>query len=87
MNFKMGLIILFLGMLLISCVSAREISSRVDDKEIVDTYSTSYTLHTVNYGDIVVDESDYQRVMINDTITFDTKSTFGLYSVLKVNGK
>ena len=84
---KKLILIALIGLLLIAPVSAKEITSKVDDKEIVDGYCTSYTIHTVDFGDIEVDESQYQQVFINDTITFNTKSDFGLYTVLKINGE
>ena len=88
MTDKRLLLILLMGLLLlIAPVSAKEITSKVDDKEIVSTYGVSYTIHTIDFGDIEVDESQYQQVFINDTITFNTQSDFGLYTVLKINGK
>lgn len=81
------ILIILISLLLISPVAAKEITSKVDDKEIVDTYGTSYTIHTVDFGDIVVPESQYQKVMINDTITFNTESGFGIYDILKINDR
>ncbi len=86
MTGKRIVLICLIGLLLVAPVCAKEITSKVDDKEIVDCYGETYSIHTVKFGDISVLESTYQKVMINDTITFDTKSDFGLYTVLQVNG-
>ena len=72
--------------LLVSPVYAEVITSNVDDKEIVNTYGISYTIHTVDFGDICVSSMDYQKIMINDNITFDTKCGFMLWDILKING-
>lgn len=81
------LICLIIGLLLMTPLHARMITTKVDDKEIVDTYGTSRTLHTVDFGDIVVLSTDYNRVMIGDNITFDTNENFGGYwEILKING-
>lgn len=75
MNFKMGLIILFLGMLLTSCVSAREVTAKVDDKGLIWVQNGGGgivgTLHTC-YGEITVSAEDYNNIMVNDTIRYDT---------------
>lgn len=58
----------------------------VDDKHIIHTYGSCYLIHTVEFGDIEVTEETYQQIWINDTITVETKSSWGLYSVHAVNG-
>ncbi len=87
MDLKSLLIIFCLiGLLLLAPVSAKEINSKVDDKKIIHSYGDGkYFVHTVDFGDIEVSENDYQQVFINDTITFDTRSDWGFYTILKIN--
>lgn len=82
------LLICLIGLLLITPISAKVITTKVDDKEIVNTYGTSYTVHTVDFGDIIVLWEDYNQIMINDNITFNTDGEFGGYwGIQKINGE
>ena len=81
------LIILSIIFLLLAPVSAKTLTTPVTDKEIVDTYGISYTIHTKDFGDINVVCGDYEKILIGDNITFNTKSTFGLWHIEKINGK
>ena len=81
------LICLIMGLLIITPVSAKEITSKVDDKKITQSHGDgSYFIHTVDFGDIKVMEREYQKVFIGDNITFNTESKWGLYTILKING-
>ena len=81
------LIYLIIGLLVITPLSAKEITSKVDDKKIMhDRGDGYYFIHTVDFGDIEVREREYQKVFIGDNITFNTESEWGLYSILKING-
>ena len=85
---KRLLTILIISLLLLSPVAAKEITSKVDDKKIIHTHGDgNYFIHTVDFGDIEVREQEYQEVFINDTVTFDTHSSWGIYTILKVNGE
>lgn len=85
---KRLLIILLVGLLLLAPVYATEVTSKVDDKKIIHTHGESkYFIHTVDFGDIEVTEQDYQEVFINDTVTFNTHSDWGMYTILKINGE
>lgn len=85
---KRLLIILLVGLLLLAPVYATEVTSKVDDKKIMHTYGESkYFIHTVDFGDIEVTEQEYQEVFINDTVTFNTHSDWGMYTILKINGE
>jgi len=87
MNKHFILSCLIIGLLLITPISAKVITTKVDDKQLIDTYGTSRTIHTVDFGDILVLYNDYNRIMINDNITFDTDGNFGGYwTILKING-
>ena len=87
MSKRFILICLIIGLLLITPISAKVITTKVDDKTMVDTYGTSRAVHTVDFGDIIVLDRDYNRIMINDTITFNTDGEFGGYwTILKING-
>ena len=87
MDRKIVLIILLTLILLITPVSAKEITSKVDDKKIIHSYADGYYfIHTVDFGDIEVREREYQKVFIGDNITFDTESSWGIYNILKING-
>lgn len=69
-------------------ISAEVITSKVNDKEIVATYGQSFTVHTVDFGDVNVHMSVYNQIMINDTITFSNESdSVGYYTVYRINGK
>lgn len=72
MNKKIIMICL-IGLLLISPVSAKMVTAKVDDKGLIWVPGEGIvgTLHT-EYGTIIVTEEDYNKVMINDTITYDT---------------
>lgn len=72
MNKKIIMICL-IGLLLISPVSAKMVTAKVDDKGLIWVGGEGIvgTLHT-EYGTITVTEEDYNKVMINDTITYDT---------------
>ena len=84
---KRLLIILLVGLLLLAPVYATEVTSKVDDKKIMHTHGDgNYFIHTVDFGDIEVTEQEYQEVFINDTVTFDTHSDWGMYTILKING-
>ena len=86
MTKKILLICLVIGLLLIAPVSAKVITTKVDDKKIIHSYCDGYYfIHTVDFGDIEVTENEYQEIFINDTVTFDTHSNWGLYTILKVN--
>ena len=81
------LIITLIGLLLLNPVSAKVITSKVDDKEIVDTYGVSFTVHTVDFGDINVNSDVYNKVMIGDNITFSSENNFVTYhTVYRING-
>lgn len=70
--------ICLIGLLLISPVSAKMVTAKVDDKGLmwVNGKGVVGTLHT-EYGSIIVNDEDYNNVMVNDTITYDTdKNTF-----------
>lgn len=85
---KRLLIILLVGLLLLAPIYATEVTSKVDDKKIMHTRGTSnFFIHTVDFGDIEVTEQEYQEVFINDTVTFDTHSDWGMYTILKINGE
>ena len=87
MNKKLILIFIVIGLLLIAPISAKEITSKVDDKKIIpDRGDGFYFIHTVDFGDIEVLEGEYQKVFLGDNITFNTESEWGIYTILKVNG-
>ena len=87
MKIKTITIILLISLLLISPIAAKEITSKVDDKKIIHAHGDgSYFIHTIDFGDVEVTESEYQEVFINDTVTFNTHSEWGYYAILKING-
>ena len=87
MTEKLILIFIVIGLLLIAPISAKEITSKADDKKIIHSYGDSfYFIHAADFGDIEVMEKEYQRVFIGDNVTFNTESTWGHYRILKVNG-
>lgn len=67
------LIICIIGLLLISPISANEVTAKVDDKGLMWVASIGIvgTLHTC-YGEITVSNEDYNNIMVNDTIRYDT---------------
>lgn len=71
--------LLIILLILISPVSAKVVTAKVDDKGLIGygrSLSLVGTLHT-EYGTIAVSDEDYNRVEINDTIRYDThKDTF-----------
>lgn len=72
------LIICLIGLVVIMPASAKEVTAKVDDKGLVwyNGYGLIGTLHT-QYGTITVTDEDYNNIMINDTITYNTdKNTF-----------
>lgn len=75
---KRLLIIIFIGLLLISPVSAKEVVTKVDDKGLLISHTgvALGTLHTP-YGWIIVNDPEYNMIMVNDTIKYNTnKDTF-----------
>ena len=80
---RLFLIILVIGiLLLIAPVSAKEITSKVDDKHIQHSYGTDYYfIHTVDFGDVQVIDTVYNEIMINDTVTFPNTDNWGIYNV------
>ena len=86
MSLKLVLLFCIIILLLVVPVSAKEITSKVEDKKIIHSYGDGkYFIHTVDFGDIEVTETEYQQVFINDTVTFDTNSKWGFYTILKIN--
>ena len=85
---KKLIIILLLTLMLLSPVSAEIITSKVDDKHIIHIYNLcSRIVHTVDFGDIEVSKEDYSKIMINDSITFNTNNWNFEYNILKINNK
>ena len=85
---KKLIIILLLTLMLLSPVSAEIITSKVDDKHIIHSYNLcSRIVHTVDFGDIEVSKKDYSKIMINDSITFNTNNWNFEYNILKINNK
>ncbi|MBQ2636113.1 MAG: hypothetical protein IJG09_05375 [Methanobrevibacter sp.] len=85
---KKLIIILLLTLMLLSPVSAEIITSKVDDKHIIHSYNLcSRIVHTVDFGDIEVSKEDYSKIMINDSITFNTNNWNFEYNILKINNK
>jgi len=79
------LIILLTGLLLITPITAKEITSKVDDKHIQHSYGNDYYfIHTVVFGDIQVMEEVYDGIMINDTIKFYSNSKWGIWESVTV---
>ena len=75
MTEKLLIVICIIGLLLISPISAKEVTAKVDDKGLmwVDANRGGIvgTLHT-SYGEITVSNEDYNNIMVNDTIRYDT---------------
>lgn len=69
------LILIIIGLLLISPISAKEVTAKVDDKGLMWVHNSQGgivgTLHTC-YGEITVSNEDYNNIMVNDTIRYDT---------------
>ena len=69
------LIICVIGLLIIAPISAKEVTAKVDDKGLLFIYDHRGgivgTLHTC-YGEITVNQEDYNNIMVNDTIKYDT---------------
>jgi len=69
------LIICIIGLLIITPISAREVTAKVDDKGLLfindNRGGVVGTLHTC-YGEITVSKEDYNNIMVNDTIKYDT---------------
>lgn len=71
---KLLIVICIIGLLLISPVSAKEVTAKVDDKGLIWVQNWGGvigTLHT-SYGEITVSKEDYNNIMVNDTIRYDT---------------
>lgn len=76
MNIKQIILIFCIaGLLIIAPASAKEVTAKVDDKGLIWIQSSHGgligTLHTC-YGEITVSEEDYNNIMVNDTIKYDT---------------
>lgn len=74
MTEKLLIVICIIGLLLISPVSAKEVTAKVDDKGLMWAQNWGGvigTLHTC-YGEITVSNEDYNNIMVNDTIRYDT---------------
>ena len=74
MTEKLLIVICIIGLLLISPVSAKEVTAKVDDKGLMWVQNWGGvigTLHT-SYGEITVSKEDYNNIMVNDTIRYDT---------------
>ena len=69
------LIICVIGLLIMTPISAKEVTAKVDDKGLLFVNDNRGgivgTLHTC-YGEITVDREDYNHIMVNDTIKYDT---------------
>lgn len=70
------LLICLIGLLLISPICAKEVTAKVDDKGLMymQNWGIIGTLHT-SYGEIAVGTEDYNNIMVNDTIRYDTDMT------------
>lgn len=74
MTEKLLIVFCIIGLLLISPVSAKEVTAKVDDKGLMWVQNWGGvigTLHTC-YGEITVSKEDYNNIMVNDTIRYDT---------------
>lgn len=76
MNEKRFMLIFFLIVLLlmVSPISAEIVTAKVNDKGLLyDSTRGKFigTLHT-EYGEITVNREDYNNIMVNDTIRYDT---------------
>ena len=71
---KLLFIIIVIGLLLlVAPVSAKTVTAKVDDKGILidNRYGHMGTVHTC-YGWITVSDEDYNQIMVNDTIRYDS---------------
>ena len=76
MNIKQIILIFcIIGLLTITPIFAQEVVAKVDDKGLLfvndNRGGVVGTLHTC-YGEITVDKEDYNHIMVNDTIKYDT---------------
>ena len=75
MTGKRLFIICLIGLLLVTPVSAKMVTTKVNDKGLLFVNDNRGgiigTLHT-EYGEITVNKEDYNQIMINDTIRYDT---------------
>ena len=70
MTEKLLIVICIIRLLLISPVSAKEVTAKVDDKGLMwiqNWGGVVGTLHT-SYGEITVSKEDYNNIMVNDSI-------------------
>jgi hypothetical protein len=76
---KLLILICIMGLLLISPISAKEVVAKVDDKGLMWVHDNRGgivgTLHTC-YGEITVSNEDYNNIMVNDTIRYDTDMVY-----------
>lgn len=82
MTEKLLIVICIIGLLLISPVSAKEVTAKVDDKGLMwiqNWGGVIGTLHT-SYGEITVSKEDYNNIMVNDTIRYDTDMIFSFWT-------
>ena len=72
MKWKILSIFLIGVLLLMTPISAEMVTAKVDDKGLMYTQRDGLigTLHTC-YGEITVSNADYNRVDINDTISYN----------------
>lgn len=78
MSIKLILILFCIGLLIITPVFSKEVTAVVDDKGLIWVNGEGLvgTLHT-DYGTIIVTDDDYNKIMVNDTIKYNTdKNTF-----------
>lgn len=74
MSEKLLIVICIIGLLLFSPISAKEVVAKVDDKKLlIDDNRDMFigVLHTC-YGEITVNNEDYNSIMVNDTIRYNT---------------
>lgn len=85
MTVKLILILFCIGLLIITPVFSKEVTAVVDDKGLMwsDDRGIVGTLHT-GYGTITVTDDDYNRIMVNDTIKYNTDKTFWTYWEVEV---
>ena len=71
---RLILLICLIGLLLVAPIHAKEVTAKVDDKGLMWVQNWGGvigTLHTC-YGEITVSKEDYNSIMVNDTIRYDT---------------
>ncbi len=77
-------IICLIGLLLITPISAKIVTTKVDDKGLLFVSDNRGgivgTLHT-EYGEITVSDEDYNNIMVNDTIRYDTDMVDSFWTV------